>query len=181
MEQEQLNFIDQAIEEELHDQTEMNVDEKQEQEYYKALEKEIEDESALDEKKTTRRPYKIESIDKAKDRQQEMAVFTNSKKLAEYIMIVTQKSPKKFRWSIVTKLQNSSIYVVELLYKANFEKDNREEHLKTCNTELSLLDFYATTAKKMQAINLKQMLNIGKQIVEVRKMLMGWMRSQNKK
>lgn len=181
MESEQLNFIDEAIEEELKDDKEMIVDEEKELKYKKELEEEVEKEPEVDEKKTTRKPYKIESVDKAKDRQQEMAVFTSAKKLAEYVLVITQKSPKKFRWSMVTKLQNSSINIVELLYMANFDKDNRERYLKKCSVELSLLDFYAETAKRMQAINLKQMLNIGKQLLEVRKMLQGWLKSLNRK
>lgn len=181
MDNKQLDFMELAIKEELLDDKEMEIDEKKEAEYKANLEKEIETEPPVQEVKTTRRPYKIDTIDRAKDRQQEMAVFTGAKKLTEYILVITQKSPKKFRWSMVSKLQNSSIRIVELLYLANFDKDNRAKYLKECNVELSLLDFYAEASKRMQAINIKQMLNIGKQLLEVRKMLQGWIKSLNRK
>ena len=82
---------------------------------------------------------------------------------------------------MITKLQNSSLKIVELLYMANFDKDNRDVYLKKCNVELSLLDFFAESSKRMQVITIKQMLNIGKQLLEVRKMLQGWIKALNRK
>lgn len=173
----QLDFLEMAITEEIKDEKEREVNEKDEKEYNENLEKEIAEE--LPERGTKRR-YVITSVDRGKDKQQEMAVFTGAKKLSEYIMVITQKSPKKFRWSMVTKLQNSSINVIDLLYNANYDKDNRGEYLKKCRVELSLLDFYTEASKRMQVITTKQMLNIGKQLLQVRKMLDGWIRSLNK-
>lgn len=174
----QLDFLELAIKEEIKDEKEREVNEKDEKEYAENLEKEIEKENV--EERGTKRRYVITSVDKGKDKQQEMAVFTGAKKLSEYIMVITQKSPKKFRWSMVTKLQNSSINVIDLLYNANYDKDNRSEYLKKCRVELSLLDFYTEASKRMQVITTKQMLNIGKQLLEVRKMLDGWIRSLNR-
>lgn len=173
----QLDFLEMAITEEIKDEKEREVNEKDEKEYTENLEKEIAEELP---ERGTKRKYVITSVDKGKDKQQEMAVFTGAKKLSEYIMVITQKSPKKFRWSMVTKLQNSSINVIDLLYNANYDKDNRGEYLKKCRVELSLLDFYTEASKRMQVITTKQMLNIGKQLLEVRKMLDGWIRSLNK-
>ena len=39
--------------------------------------------------------------------------------LGNYIYTITDKSPKKFRFTLVSKLQNLSIDVIENLYRAN--------------------------------------------------------------
>ncbi|MDE5728708.1 MAG: hypothetical protein K2I20_00845, partial [Clostridia bacterium] len=68
-----------------------------------------------------RKPYRITDFDSPRDK--EMAVFTHAKKLSEYIFVITEKSPKKLRWSIISRLQNASVDVIENLYKANFSRD----------------------------------------------------------
>jgi len=49
----------------------------------------------------------------------ELTVITRAKELCEYIMTVTQKSPKQFRFTFVSRLQNLSLDVIEKLYRAN--------------------------------------------------------------
>ena len=49
----------------------------------------------------------------------ELTVITKSKDLCSYIMTVTQKSPKHFRYTFVNRLQNLSLDIVEKLIRAN--------------------------------------------------------------
>lgn len=84
-----------------------------EQEQRKELEEQM--------KKTGRKPYRISDFDAPRDR--EMAVFTHAKKLSEYLFIITEKSPVKYRWSIVTRLLNTSTDIIEYLYRANYERE----------------------------------------------------------
>ena len=51
--------------------------------------------------------------------QSELSVITKSKELCSYIMTVTQKSPKHFRYTFVSRLQNLSMDILENLYRAN--------------------------------------------------------------
>ncbi len=133
-------------------------------------------------KKVGRREFVIESLNPSQDKQKEMAVFTHAKKLAEYIFVITEKSPKKLRWSIVSRLQNSAVEIVDHLYQANFEDgEERVAWQKRAKVDLCILDYYAETAKRMQAINTRQMLIIGRQISEVKKLLAGWERSTKRK
>ena len=46
-------------------------------------------------RKVSRKPFIVQSIDPAKDKEREMAIFTHAKKLSEYIFVITEKSPKK--------------------------------------------------------------------------------------
>lgn len=160
--EEQLSFLEQEIEKEAKEE----------------ISAEIKPEEL---NKVGRKPFIIESINPAIDRQKEMAVFTHAKKLAEYIFVITEKSPKKLRWSIVTRLQNCAVDIVENLYQANFEQEERGIYQKKAKVMLSMLDYYAETAKRMQGINTRQMLIIGKQIAEVGKLLAGWEKSTKRK
>ncbi|MCM1297191.1 MAG: four helix bundle protein, partial [Muribaculaceae bacterium] len=93
-----------------------------------------------------------------------------------------EKSPKKLRWSIVARLQNTSVDVIEYLYRANYERDEKQraEYQKRAAVSLNLLDFFTETAKRKQAINTRQMAIIAKQISEVKRMLSGWVKSAKK-
>ena len=51
--------------------------------------------------------------------QSDLMVITKAKNLSDYILTITQKSPKQFRFSLVGRLQNYALDIVELLYEAN--------------------------------------------------------------
>ena len=51
--------------------------------------------------------------------QSELAVITKAKDLCSYVMTVTDKSPKRFRFTLVAKLQNYALNIIENLYRAN--------------------------------------------------------------
>ena len=129
------------------------------------------------ERRTARKPFVIHDFDPP--REKEMAVFTHAKKLSEYVFIITEKSPKKYRWSIVSRLQNTSVDIIENLYRANYEREpaRRTEFQKRAMVGLNLLDFYAETAKSKQAVNLHQMTVIARQISDVKRLLTGWIKS----
>ncbi len=127
-----------------------------------------------------RKPFRVPDFDTPKDR--EMAVFTHAKKLSEYIFVISEKSPVKFRWNIVSRLLNTSVDVIENLYHANYDKgEERVIWQKKAMVSLNLLDFYTETAKTKQAITFRQMEIIALQIYETKKLLSGWVRSTKKK
>lgn len=128
----------------------------------------------------SRKPFRIKEFDSPRDK--EMAVFTHAKKLSEYIFVITEKSPKKLRWSIISRLQNASVEIVENLYRANFERDDdaRIEYQKSAAVGLKILDFYSETARKKQAITIRQTEIIARQISETTRLLNGWVKSTKK-
>ncbi len=133
------------------------------------------------EKYASRKNFRLNDFDPPRDKQ--MAVFTHAKKLSEYIFVITEKSPVKLRWSIVSRLINTSVDVIEYLYRANYEReaDARAEWQKKAMVSLCLLDFYAETAKTKQAINFRQMTLIAEQVQDVKKLLSGWVRATKTK
>lgn len=123
-----------------------------------------------------RKPFRITEFDTPRDR--EMAVFTHAKKLSEYIFVITEKSPVKYRWNMISRLLDTSVEIIEDLYRANYERGTeRVTWQKKAMTALNVLDFYAETAKTKQAITFRQMTIIARQISEVKKLLSGWVRS----
>lgn len=51
--------------------------------------------------------------------QNDLSVITKSKDLCSYIMTVTDKSPKRFRFTLVAKMQGYALNTIENLYRAN--------------------------------------------------------------
>lgn len=52
-------------------------------------------------------------------KQSELTVITKAKELCSYVMTVTQKSPKQFRFTFVSRLQNLALSAIENLFRAN--------------------------------------------------------------
>ena len=51
--------------------------------------------------------------------QSELQVITYAKNLCSYVMTITQKSPKQFRFSLIGRMQGYVLDIVEELYYAN--------------------------------------------------------------
>ena len=47
------------------------------------------------------------------EKSNQLIVITKAKELCSYVMTVTQKSPKHFRFTFVTRMQNLSLDVIE--------------------------------------------------------------------
>ncbi len=80
-------------------------------------------------------------------------------------------------------MQNASVELVENLYRANFERDEalRITFQKCAAVCIKLIDFYAETARKKQAITIRQTAVLAKHIAETEKLLNGWVRSTKRK
>lgn len=48
----------------------------------------------------------------------ELSVIVKAKDLCGYIMTVTQRLPKQFRFMYVSRLQNAALTTIELLFRA---------------------------------------------------------------
>lgn len=129
-----------------------------------------------------RKPFVLDSIEPNKEKEREMAVFTAAKKLSEYVFVVTQNAPAKFRWSIISRLQNTSVEVVEALYLANFERGEKRLQLqKLAGTRLRLLDHYAEVGYKLKLFPFRRLGVITRNIVVVRSLLAGWAKSTQRR
>lgn len=91
-------------------------------------------------------------------------VFTKTKDLAQYILVVTEKSPKKFRFTLVVRLQNYILDVIENLYIANCLPlgETRKKYQLKANNLLGMLDYFAGLSYEVMCITFKQYSIIAK-------------------
>ena len=122
--------------------------------------------------------------------QSELTVITRAKELCSYIMTVTEKSPKKFRFTLVSKLQNYALNTIENLYYANevhvlsgdlAKAEERTSFQRKVLTELRLLGYMAQLAMEQKCILPKQYEQITKLIYDCRNLLGAWMNSDRRR
>ena len=122
--------------------------------------------------------------------QSELAVITKAKDLCSYVMTVTDKSPKRFRFTLVAKLQNYALDIIENLYRANevfVKAGDREKAQQRIDfqhqalTELKLLGYMAQLSMELGCILPKQYEQITKKIHDCQNMLGAWLNSDRKR
>ena len=122
-----------------------------------------------------------------KREESELLVIVKAKDLGNYIFTVTDKSPKKFRFSLISRMQNLALSAVENLYRANmvYVKDKtaadkielRKKYQREAYVDLKMLGYIALMAKEQGGILAKQYEQISIQSTEVIRLLLSWSRS----
>ena len=120
----------------------------------------------------------------------ELSVIIKAKDLCSYVMTVTDKSPKRFRFTLVSRMQNYALDVIENLYFANEifvqagQKEQAEKrivHQQKAQISLKLLGYIAQLAMEQQCILPKQYEQITRQVYDCRNLLGAWMTSDKKR
>lgn len=113
----------------------------------------------------------------------ELYVVTKTKDLAKYILTVTEKSPKKFRYTLVVRLQNYILDVLEHIYIANSMQlgSARREEQEKAKTKLGMLDYFAGLASEQNCILFGQYQQISLQQAQCLLYLEKWMASDVKR
>ena len=123
-------------------------------------------------------------------KQSELTVITKAKDLCAYIMTVTQRSPKQFRFTFVSRLQNLALSVIENLFRANDVFVSRQDviaqkerlgYQRAAMTDLKLLGYISLLAAEQGCILLKQYEQISRQITDCQNLLGAWMNSDRKR
>lgn len=114
----------------------------------------------------------------------ELLVITKTKKLAAYVITVTEKSPKHFRAVFVNRLQNYCLDALENLINANFLQANNIKNIelrKECQNKayikLKLLAYMAFLSLESQCILKKQYEQISLQVADCINLLIAWIKS----
>lgn len=123
----------------------------------------------------------------AKKKSSELFVIIKAKDMAGYVMTVTDKSPKKFRFTLVSRMQNLCLDIIENLYRANmiFIKskadkeliEKRKHYQKEAYVSLKLLSYMALLSKEQECILPKQYEQISRHAAETMQMLIAWSKS----
>lgn len=124
-------------------------------------------------------------------KENELEIMIKSRKLIEYIFTITEKSPKKFRFMLIARLQNEALSIIENLIRANeiYIKDKtqvedyrrRLGYQKEAMVDIKMLGYMSVIAREQECILPKQQEQIALQLSECRKMLWAWMLSDKKR
>ena len=123
-------------------------------------------------------------------KQSELTVITKAKDLCSYVMTVTQKSPKQFRFTFVSRLQNLALSSIENLFRANdvfvsktdiHSQKERLSYQRSAMTDLKLLGYIALLSMEQGCILSKQYEQISRKIADCQNLLGAWMNSDRRR
>ena len=120
----------------------------------------------------------------------ELTIITRAKDLCSYIMTVTQKSPKHFRFTFVSRLQSLALDIIENLYRANdtfITKENTAAQARRlafqhkAMSDLKILAYFSLLAMEQKCILPKQYEQIARQTTECQNLLGAWINSDRRR
>lgn len=119
--------------------------------------------------------------------EKELQVIIKAKQLAKHTLQVTSncnRYPKKFRFSLVDKMQNKSMEIYEFLHEANRTdlKMYRRERLELQTKAITYCDqllAYIEMSHELKIIDVQSMGNWSKMVSDVKHMAIAW-RSKDK-
>ena len=112
----------------------------------------------------------------------ELQVILKAKELAKHTLVVTSNArryPKKYRFSLVDKMQNKSLEIYEALYEANRTdiKDFKSERLEKQTQAITYCDellFYIELSYQINIINSQSMEYWSKMVSDIKHMAIAW-------
>ncbi|MCL2588593.1 MAG: four helix bundle protein [Oscillospiraceae bacterium] len=117
----------------------------------------------------------------------ELVVVMKAKDLCRYVMTVTQKTPKQYRFTFTSRMQNLCLDIIEDIYLANetfvagsemrARQQQRLSYQHRALTKVKLLAYFAQLGLEQKAILPKQYEQIAKQSAECQFLLGGWIKS----
>lgn len=121
----------------------------------------------------------------------ELVVIVRAKELCGYVLTVTDKSPKKFRFTLVSRLQNYALDAVESLYKANLVRvrgredaarmEERRELQRQAYVCVQTPAYLAQISREQGCILARQYEQISTRVVEVTRLLVAWAKADQRR
>lgn len=113
---------------------------------------------------------------------EDLRVITKAKQLAKHTLIMTSNArryPKKFRFSLVNKMQNKALEIYELLFEANRTdlKDYKRERLELQTKSITHCDelmYFIELSYELNIINSGSMESWSKMVMDVKHMAIAW-------
>lgn len=120
----------------------------------------------------------------ANTRKSDLYVVTKVKELTKYVITVTEKSPKKFRFTLVTRLQNYCLDALENIVTANMLMAGSNERFslqQEAGRKLEILGYFAMVCLETGCILPNHFENISKLQAEGLLFLGKWIASDKKR
>lgn len=113
---------------------------------------------------------------------EDLRVITKAKQLAKLTLIMTSNArryPKKFRFSLVDKMQNKALEIYEMLFEANRTdiKDYKRERLELQTKAITYCDelmYFIELSYELNIINSGSMEAWSKIVMDVKHMAIAW-------
>lgn len=114
----------------------------------------------------------------------DLYVITQAKKLVQYVLERNMEAPKKYRYSFLSRIENTCMDIVSLLYEANDiqvgDSRRRNKQLEV-KTRLKILDFLCYSALCAKCYLFSQYQTISALINDCSKSLEAWIKSDDKR
>ena len=81
---------------------------------------------------------------------------------------------------IKDRLYNTSYNILYLVYRCNYNSQNKKEYCKDILSNISMIDFYLERCLKNKYINNKVCEKMSKDLLKITKMIYGWIKSESK-
>ena len=113
---------------------------------------------------------------------EDLKVIQKAKQLSKHTLIVTSNArryPKKYRFSLVDKMQNKALEIYEMLYEANrtdlkdYKRDRLELQTKAI-TYCDELSYYIELSYELNIINMGGMEAWSKMVSYIKHMTIAW-------
>ena len=107
-----------------------------------------------------------------------LLIITRLKKTYEYILKSLENYPHRYL-ELKQHIDNTILEMIELCYIANngYEK---EKNKIICLSKLSMVDYYLKLSCKKEIISKKKYESISKHLLEIKLMLISWIKSNEK-
>ena len=119
----------------------------------------------------------------------ELMVITKARDLAGYVFAISENAPKKFRFSLIAKMQNSTLEILESLILANEvhpgespqANQRRREYQQHAIAKLKSLDAVALIAREQSCILPKQYETLTRYIHDCIHLTGAWISSDKRR
>ena len=119
----------------------------------------------------------------------DLQVILKAKELAVHTLRITSNAnryPKKFRFSLVDKMQNKSMEIYEVLFEANRTdiRDYKRERLELQTKAITYCDellFYIEMSFELNIINSDSMAYWSKMVSDIKHMAIAWRTKDRKR
>lgn len=109
--------------------------------------------------------------------QDKLIIITKVKELIEYINNILINYPVKEK-ELKTNIINKLYCLLEILYFANIDKDNRKQYQIKSIVYIKMIDYYINISFNKKIINYKKYYNIGNKLLEITKMIYKWINNE---
>lgn len=113
-------------------------------------------------------------------KEEKFRVINFIRELVIYIDKYLDNFPKK-DIEIKNRIRNLSYDLLELAYKANITKENKNDYINDIIAKIKVLDFLLNLCYDKEIINIKRYTKFGEKLDDILKYSIGWQKSISKK